>query len=98
MNVSKECGVRVVKVEGEETKDNIMWLKEVLCTSYGPWGHYVLLRPSTASVITLTRNSHKIMQLLQSNDPLIKNIVSHLQGHASCYKDSTLYGGLLACK
>lgn len=90
--------IKVVKVDGEEIKKELRWLKEVLCTCYGPWGNQILLHSNTGGVVTLTKSSLKLLQLLKAENTLTSTIISHLQGHAQCYRDSTLHAGVLTCR
>lgn len=95
----------IVKVDGLQVKADLEWFSELLGSCYGPWsGQALLLSSSTNTVaidggaVTLTRRSLKLLQLLKTDSPLLKNVILHLQGHAHCYRDSTLYAGMLACK
>lgn len=95
--------VRLLEVDGEEMKRELARLSDILSGCYGPWGGQALLVSTPAAgggggVVTLTRRSAKLLQLLRIEYPLTKTIISHLEGHAQGYKDSTLYAGMLACK
>lgn len=90
--------VKLLEVDGESMKRELAWLRDVLTTSYGPWGSYSLLQPVVGGVLTLTRLSKKILQLMRTDNTLIKMVITCLQGHSHRYKDSTLYAGLLTCR
>ena len=93
--------VEVVKVDSEETRREMEWLKEVLSSNYGPWGGLVMLpavQGGPGGVTTLTSHTPKLLQLLRAENPLNQAIISHLRGHAQAYRDATLYAGTLTCK
>lgn len=95
------CETKLLEIGGEEVKKELKWFRDTLSNSYGPWSYQALLisAPSGGGgALTLTRRSSKLFQLLHIEHPLTKHIVSHLQGHAHCYRDSTLYAGMLGCK
>lgn len=91
-------GVKIVKVYGEETKEELLWLRGVLESGYGPWGSHLILQPMEGGAITRTRHTHQMLGMLKPHNPLLKLIISHLQAHSQCYRDGTLYAGLLATK
>lgn len=94
-NVGK---VEIVRVDEGKVKGELVWLRDVLETAYGPWGHHLILQPVMGGVLTRTKHAQKILCLLQPRLPLVKVVTSHLQGHAHCFRDSTLYAGLLSAK
>jgi hypothetical protein len=91
-------GTRLAEVDGEATKSEFKRLKEILNSCYGPWGKHILLRSKLGGVVTHTKRTLKLLQLMKSDSTLVRNAVLHLQGHAQCYRDSTLYAGMLTCK
>lgn len=93
-----EGKVEVVRVDRGEVKKELEWLREVLETAYGPGGHHVILQPVMGGVLTRTRHAHKILSMLKPRLLLVKVVTSHLLSHAHCYRDSTLYAGLLTAK
>lgn len=92
--------VKVVKVDGEETRRELEWFYQVLSGCYGPWGGESIGQSSDgAGALTLTKSSSKLLQgAIRTNNPLTKNIVSHMLSHAHCYGDATLYAGMLSCR
>ena len=91
-------GVEVREVHGEETRRELLWLRGILESVYGPWGSQLILQPQEGGAITRTRQSREILSLLSPRSPLLKLMVSHLYQHCLCYQDSTLYAGILATK
>lgn len=89
---------KLVRVDGEEVRADFEWLKEVLGSCYGPWGNHMTLRSTSGGVVAVTKRSSRLFQLLKRNSPLIKMVISHLQGHAHFHRDSSLYAGMLTCK
>lgn len=92
---------KLVEVGGEEVQKILRGFRDVLSNCYGPWGNQALLvsAPSGGGgAITLTRRSARLLQLLHADHSVTRHLSAHLQSHASCYRDSTLYAGMLACK
>lgn len=87
-----------VQVDGLEMKGEFERLKQLLSSCYGPWGQRVLLHSAAGGVLAHTKRALKLLQLLKADNPLTRNVIAHLQGHAQCYQDSTLFAGMLACK
>ncbi len=93
--------MEVVKAESEQVRRELEWLREALSSCYGPWGGLLLLpslQGGAGGVATLTRHTPKLLQLIRTENPFTKAILSHLQAHAQGYPDSTLYAGMLTCK
>ena len=98
MKVASVGKVDVLRVDGIQMKEELVWLRELLVTAYGPWGRHVILQPVVGGALTLTSRAQKILQLLQPRLPLVKALISHLEAHAHAYRESTLYAGLLTTK
>ena len=90
--------VKVIRVDGEKMKEELMWLRQVLETAYGPCGRRVIVQPVVGGVLILTKCAQKILRMLQPRLPLVKVMQSHLQEHAHCYRESTLYAGILTTR
>ena len=89
---------QVVEISGEEVEKELLWLKGLLGSCYGPWGRQILLHSASGGVVALTKRSLKLLQLLKRENPLTKTLIAQFEAHARCYQDSTLYAGMLTCK
>lgn len=83
-------------LQDDETRNALRKFKTLVDTSRGPWGYLKMLHNDVGGHVTLTSVSSRIFGGLSVKNPLLKLLMSCVQGHIQAYSDGGLFAADLA--
>ncbi|XP_019852045.1 PREDICTED: McKusick-Kaufman/Bardet-Biedl syndromes putative chaperonin-like [Amphimedon queenslandica] len=82
-------------VAGPDTQKELKEFRDVLATCYGPHGRVALLQPVASGHVTITSQSGKVFQLLDSLNPVLRILTGSLSTYSQRHKDAAKLASLL---